>query len=193
MDPCHNICGMPVATEKNIPNFSQQTTRWKESVQHKKNIIIIIPVISICWNTTPLLKAPSGTWTEQTCDVFISPKVFLQKKQRETYLLQTMPKVWNAQPNFNIFSILWIHKKDYFFYAAIKFQKIFLWFHKKIKFYKLFFYGSTKWHLFFYAAVKFQTIFLWQHKKIKMYKLYSSPVKIPPKVNCDTQTFGFRV
>lgn len=35
-------------------------------------------------------------------------------------------------------------KKFIFFYAAIKFQKIFLWFHKKIKIYKLFFYGSTK-------------------------------------------------
>ena len=60
-----------------------------------------------------------------SCDVFISPKVFLQKKQRETYLLQKMPKVWNAQPNFNIFSILWIHKKNYIFLCGHKISKDF--------------------------------------------------------------------
>lgn len=50
-------------------------------------------------------------------------------------------------------------KKNIFFYAAIKFQKIFLWFHKKIKIYKLFFYGSTKWHLFFLCCHKISKLF----------------------------------
>ena len=94
-----------------------------------------------------------------SCDVFISPKVFLQKKQRETYLLQKMPKVWNAQPNFNIFSILWIHKKNYIFLCGHKISKDFYGSIKKSKSINYFFMDPQNDICFFLCCQKISNHF----------------------------------